>query len=73
MIKAVMPAYPDIGDRSSVLMQVREAISKEGFAGVRKLVQMGIVPVGVVAILYPAIADQLNSEQPRGNGLVEQF
>lgn len=69
----LMQAYPDIGDRSSVLMQVREAISKEGFAGVRKLVQMGIVPVGVVAILYPAIADQLNSEQPRGNGLVEQF
>jgi hypothetical protein len=69
----LMRFYPQIGDRSSVLMQVREAMSKEGFAGVRKLVQMGIVPAVVVGVLYPAIADQLNSGQPQGNGLIERI
>jgi hypothetical protein len=70
---ALMAQYPDVGQRSDLLVRVREAIAKEGFSGVRKLVEMGIVPVGLVAILYPEFADQQNSGQKKEPGLIGQL
>ena len=56
--------FPSAGERSIIVTRVREALSQKGIAGVRELVDKGLVPAVVLGALLGAQALPSTTERP---------
>ncbi len=64
--------FPSAGERSTIVTRVRTALAQEGIAGVRKLVDKGLVPAFALGVLLGGQAlPQATERQPaRSQGLI---
>ena len=61
--------FPAAGERSVIITRVRTALAREGIAGVRKLVDAGLVPAFALGVLLGAQAlPQATEGQPARSG-----
>jgi len=56
--------FPSAGKRSIIVTRVREALAQKGIAGVRELVDKGLVPAVVLGVLLGAQGLPSSTERP---------
>lgn len=67
--EALVQEFPDIGTRSQILIQTRQALAEGGVARVRELVDQGILPAVVLGLFGGLGGVQLRSERSSGQGV----
>jgi len=62
--------FPSAGERSIVVTRVREALYRKGIAGVRELVDKGLVPAFVLGVLLGAQDPGPSTDRPPQGPLI---
>lgn len=62
--------FPAAGERSATVTRVRAALEREGIAGVRKLVDQGLVPAFALGVLLGAQAPPEATDRQRQKSLI---
>lgn len=69
----IIQQYPDVGQSSEVMTLVRQTLAQEGLGGVRRLVEMGILPVAVLGVLAQEQSAPSRDRASQTGGLISEL